>query len=95
MKYRMHDGIVYTQICNVHMLVATRSAWDQFPAVKEVSALQGCFCKGIEEGLDEEELVNAINLPKNISRDTVRMRYRMFVEKMTAEGYLIPEEKQC
>ena len=59
MKYRFHEGIVYTRICNVHVLVATRSVWDQFPSVREVSPLQGCFCQGIDEGMEEDELIDA------------------------------------
>ncbi|MDO4413695.1 MAG: hypothetical protein Q4C20_01315 [Erysipelotrichaceae bacterium] len=95
MKYKFHEGIVYTVICNVHMLVATRNVWDQFPAVKELSALQACFWRGISEGMDEEELMNAIHLPSKMNLDTVRQRYHLFVNKMVDEGYLIPEEQSC
>lgn len=95
MKYRLHDGIVYTKICNVHVLVATRSVWDLFPAVREVSPLQGCFCKGIEQGMDEDELIQAINLPATMDREAVRERYHIFARKMTEEGYLVPEEETC
>ena len=95
MKYRFREGIVYTRICNVHVLVATRSVWDQFPSVREVSPLQGCFCQGIDEGMEEDELIDAIRLPEKISRESVRNRYRSFVEKLKNEGYVVAEEETC
>lgn len=95
MKYKFHEGIVYTRICNVHLLVATRNVWDQFPSVKEVSALQGCFCQSIEEGMDEEEMMNAIRLPAKMDRETVRNRYRLFIKNLLDEGYLVSEEESC
>ncbi len=95
MKYKFHEGIVYTDICNIHMLVATRNVWDQFPAVRELSALQACFCRGILQGMDEDQLMNAIHFPEKMDLETVRKRYRLFVSKMADEGYLIPEELPC
>ena len=93
MKYRFQDGIVYTKIAKVHLLVATRKAWDRYPAIKEVNALQGTFCEGISRGMEEEEIVQAILLPERMSRDSVRKRLSMFIHKMLDERYIVPEEE--
>ena len=92
MKYRFHEGIVYTKVSNVHLLIATRSAWDQFPSIKQISALHGVFCKGIDMGMTDEEVINAIILPRKMTREKVRDSYYSFVKKMSEEGYLIPGE---
>lgn len=90
-KYRLHDGIVYTSVRNVYLLVATRSAWDQFPSVKTLSPLQGWFCAGIEKGLDTEEIIQLISKQRKIKEQAVRSRMDVFLNKMIQENYLIPE----
>lgn len=91
MKYKFTDGIVYTKICKVPILVATRKVWDKFPSAKRVSPLQGCFCQGIEANMDEDELINAIILPPKMKRETIKKKYDIFINKMIDEGYIVPE----
>ncbi len=92
MSYRFHDDIVYTRVCGISMLVALRGSWDRFPAVRQVSPLQGCFCEGISQGMEEDELVYAIHIPEKMSRETVRRLYRSFVAKMLDEGVILEED---
>ena len=91
MRYHFHDGIVYTKICNVSLLVATRKVWDKFPAVKEISPLQGALCKGIELGMNEEELLNYLIKLKKAKPEFIKKRYHIFLENMLKYGYLIAE----
>lgn len=91
MSYRFHDDIVYTRVCGISMLVALRGSWDRFPAVRQVSPLQGCFCEGIAQGMSEDELVQAIHIPEKMNRETVRKLYHSFVSKMEAEGVIHKE----
>ena len=93
MKYRFCEGIVYSKVGNVHLLVATRSVWDRFPSVKRLSPLQGCFCYGIQNEMSEEALIDYLILPPNLKKEAVRASYRRFIENMVKEGYLIEEEE--
>lgn len=92
MHYRFHKDIIFTKVCGVSILVTLRDAWDQFPAVKQLSPIQGCFCQGIEQNMREDELIDAIRLPENSNKEGLRKRYHAFIQKMVADGYLIPEE---
>ena len=93
MRYKLYDGIVYEKVSGVHLLIATRNAWDKFPAVKRLSPLQGCFCYGIEHGMQEDTLLGNLILPPRIDKTAVRKSYHRFVEKMVKEGYLIEEDE--
>lgn len=92
MIYKLYDGIVYEKVSGVHLLIATRNAWDRFPAVKRLSVLQGCFCYGIQNHMEEEALLDYLILPPKMNKETVRKAYQRFVENMVQEGYLIAEE---
>lgn len=91
MTYKLCDGIVYSKVSNVHMLIATRKVWDRFPAVRKLSPLQGCFCYGIQEQMSEDELMDFLILPPHMKKEAVRKAYHRFLETMTREGYLITE----
>lgn len=92
MRYRLHDGIVYTRISNVYLLIATRQAWDAFPSVKTLSPVEGWLCSGIASGMDTEEIVQNEELRKRLPESTIRKRLDNFINKMMKENYLIPEE---
>lgn len=92
MTYRLHEGIVYAKVSGVHLLVATRSAWELFPPVRQLSPLQGAFICGILKDLPEDDLLEWLIFPPKMKKAAVRQRYRKFVEMMDQEGYLIPEE---
>lgn len=89
MNYKFHEGIVYSKVSGVHLLIATRSVWDKFPAAKRLSALQGCFCYGIEHNMSEDELIDFLILPPRMTKDTVRKAYHRFIGNMVREGYLV------
>ncbi len=93
MDYRFQKDIVYTKVCGVSILVTLQDSWDIFPAVKQLSPIEGCFCQGIEQKMSEDELIEAIRLPKATNKDGIRKRYHRFLEEMTEQGYLIPEDE--
>ena len=95
MKYRLHDGIVYTSVSNVFLLVATRSVWDQFPSVKTLSPLQGWFCAGFDQGMDTEDIIRQITQVSTVKEEAVRSRLNAFIEKMTQEQYIVPEKNSA
>ena len=92
MKYKFQDGIVYLTVAGVHLLVATRKAWDHFSPVKEVFALQAAFCEGISRGMNEDEIVQAVNMHGS-SKDKLRERLSVFIKNMLEQGYIIPEDE--
>lgn len=91
MKYRIIDGIVYTKVCGIPLLIATRKAWDICPPVKELSPLKSVFWQSIEKGMDEEALMEVIILPPRLKKETVQKRYKQFLYDMEQAGYLIQE----
>ena len=91
MTYKLHEGIVYAKVSGIHLLIATRSVWDKFDSVKQLSPLQGCFCYGIVNGMSEDQLIDYLILPPNLKKDSVRNSYQRFIKKMINDGYLIEE----
>ncbi len=93
MIYKLYDGVVYTKVSGVHLLIATRKVWDKFPAVKRLSPLQGCFVYGVQKHMSEDALIDFLILPPRMSKETVRKAYHRFIDNMIREGYLIPEDE--
>ena len=87
MKYKVHEGIVYTTVCNVPLLIATRPVWDDFPGVKRLSPIQGYFFSSIISGLEENSIVDIINLP--IKKESLEKQYKAFLQDMIHKRYLV------
>ena len=92
MRYRLHEGIVYTRISNVYLLVATRKVWDQFSSVYTLSPVEGWLCSGLANGMDTEEIICNEDLRKKLPEPTIRKKLDQIIEKLIKENYLIPEE---
>lgn len=93
MRYKLHDGIVYARIKNVFLLIATRDAWDEFPAVKKLSPVYGWFCSGIANGLSVEEILANEKLNQKLPRKTIEKKLEQFIREMTDANYLVMEEE--
>lgn len=89
MKYRFHEDVVYTKVSGVPLLVTLRGSWDRFPAIRQLTPLQGCFCQGIIQKMDEDELVDAIRLSGN--KKKIHELYCSFTSNLLQEGSLVPE----
>ncbi|MBR6239241.1 MAG: hypothetical protein IKR03_00530 [Clostridia bacterium] len=90
MRYKLNDEVVYSKVCNVHLLITTRKAWDKLDPIKRLSPIQGCFCYGIERGMSDEEIISGLILPEGLSRDVIHKRFESFINSMTEKGYVIP-----
>lgn len=95
MRYRFHDGIVYTRISSVYLLVATRKAWDIFPAVKLLSPIFGWFASGIAAGMSIEEIKADEGLNRKLKKEAIDRKMKEFIDVLTKENYLIMEEESA
>lgn len=90
MRYKLNDEVVYSRICGIHLLIATRKAWETYDPIRRISPIQGCFCYGIEKGMSDEEIISGLILPEGLSRDIIRKRFESFINSMTEKGYVVP-----
>ena len=90
MHFITHKGIVLTKVSDIYLLVATREAWDDCPQIKLITPTQAAFWGFIENGLDEEEILDEI---EHIEKKELLLRiYNSFIKRMKESGYIIGEE---
>ena len=90
MHFITHKGIVLTKVSNVNLLVATRAAWVDCPYVELLSPIQAAFWGFIENGLDEEEILDKIEHSEK--KELLLRIYNSFIKRMKESGYIIGEE---
>ena len=90
MVYRLHEGIVFTDVCEIPLLIATRAVWEKFPAVKRLSPLQAYFCRGVLKNMEKSSLTD--NHRVNIRKEVLEKRYDAFLDEMIRSGYFVPED---
>ena len=92
MKYKIREGIVYTTVCDIPLLITTLRASEYCPPVMELSALKSTFWRSFERGLNEDEFMEILKMPPRMKEETVRVLYRRFFKEMTEKNYLILED---
>ena len=92
MTYKIHPGIVLLNICNTHMLVATRQFWEKFPRVHPLPPLWAAFWTLLEKGRTDQEVVSAFVRLFHMPEDTIKCRFEKMCQTLSEEGYLIPTE---
>ena len=90
MHFILHKGIVLTKVSDVNLLVATRDAWEDCPYVMLLSPTEASFWRFVENGLEEEEILDRI---EHSEKKTLLIKlYNLFIKKMKENGYIIGEE---
>ena len=94
MAYKIHPGIVLLNVCDTHMLVATRQFWEKFPRVRPLPPLWAACWTLMEKGRTDREVVNAFVRLFQMSEDDVNRRFAKMFSTLSQEGYLIPAEDE-
>ena len=92
MRYKLLEGVVPARAADEHLLVATRPAWEKCPYIKQLTPLEATFWHGLEQGMDDETIIQEMLKVNRIKESTLRRRLGEFLKTMEAEGYLTPEE---
>lgn len=94
MEYKVHPGIVLLNICDTHMLVATRQFWEEFPRVRPLPHLWSICWTLMEKGYTDRQAVGIFARLFRIPEDEVNRRFAKMFSTLSQEGYLIPAEDE-
>ena len=91
-KFRTRPGVVLTEICGEHMLVAARAIAEDCPFVTTVNEESAFLWEKLKGGADAEQLLQAVQDEFNVDDpDTLREAIRVFLQQMS-ELHLLTEE---
>lgn len=94
-RYRICTGVVLTSICEEYVLVAAFSLRKQVPAFAKLNESSAFLWKLLENGADEEELLQAVMKEYTIEDpDKARSAIDAFISQMVQIGYLLKEGEQ-
>ena len=92
MVYRTRPGIVLLNICDSHVLAATRAAWDDCPHLRPIPTLWSICWALMEQGKTSEEALRFQIEFFHLPEDKLRAKLAPMFEILSREGFLIPEE---
>ena len=94
MTYKARPGIVLVNVCDAHLLVATRSLWSEFPRVRPISRLWAACWTLMEKDNTDQDAVLVFRRLFSMSEEDVRKRFAKMFSTLAEEGYLIPAEDE-
>ncbi|MBR4659205.1 MAG: PqqD family protein [Clostridia bacterium] len=91
-KFRTRPGVVLTEICGEHMLVAARELAGDCPFVTTVNEESAFLWEKLKDGADAEQLLKAVQSEFNVDDpEALREAIRAFLKQMS-ELNLLTEE---
>ena len=93
MKYTVIPGVVLTEICDEHFLVATGSARGRVPYVKGLNETGAYFFSKIKFGMPTESIINDAAERYETTTQIIAPSFGSFLQALVNSGYLqeIPE----
>lgn len=88
MKYRIHPGVVLTEVCDEFMLLATAEARGIAAYAMGLNRTQAYFWSLLEQGLDSEEITAQAAEAYHISKEQVSPVLGNFLDAMERLHYL-------
>jgi|GEM_PF-2390068 len=92
MAYKIRPGFVLLNICDAHLLVATRPLWSEFPRVRPLPRLWAACWTLMEKGRTDREVVASFAKLFRKPEDEVDRRFEEMFSTLAQEGYLISSE---
>ena len=91
--YRCRKGGVLTEICNESLLVASKTAREYCPYVKQVNETAAVLWKAMTTGAAMEDLMDALQERYEIpDREGAMGQVGTFLKAMIENGYVLKEE---
>ena len=69
MSYHFRKDLVLENVAGAYIIVALRSAWDEYPFAIHVSSYTAHIWKSLEEGKEGEEVINSLITKFSISEE--------------------------
>lgn len=89
MKYIIREGVLLETVCGESMLVATYKARKYCPYIFELNEASVLIWKGIQAGLDDQEIAAKASVDFEVSEEAALEAVRTFEAHLKEHGYLI------
>ena len=94
MSYKLREDVVLEHVCGANILVALRSAWDEYPFAMQISDSSALLWEMISSGTDREEIESHLIEKLGISTDKARSYYDRFIRYCEKNNYFIRTEEK-
>lgn len=95
MAYKARPGFVLLNICDAHLLVATRPLWAEFPRIRPLPNAWAVCWTLMEKGKTDQDVINMFMRLFNAPEAAMHKRFDPIFSGLAEEGYLIPVEEDA
>jgi len=92
-EYKIRPGIVLASVCGENILVATRTARDYCPYIRQINSTAAYFWSLLEQGMDMETMEKTAASRYKVEREKIRPGLYQFLNSLVTYGYLYREER--
>lgn len=93
-RYKTRPGVVLTQICGEHVLVAAAALRDVCPFVTQINETSAFLWRQMTSGADLDSLMAALDKEYDIpDPSAARQAVEAFLRQMLELNYLLPVEQ--
>lgn len=93
-RYKTRPGVVLTEICGEHVLVAAAAIRNLCPYVTEINGTSAFLWRQMTSGTDLDGLMTALDKEYDIpDPSAARQAVEDFLRQMLELNYLLPEEQ--
>ena len=92
MACKTRPGIVLVNVCDAHLLVASRPLWSEFPRVRPIPRLWAVLWAAMENGKTDEDALLVLSRLFSLSSEDARKRFGKMLPALLEEGYLVSAE---
>lgn len=90
-QYRRRPGVVYTQICGEHVLIATGSARDACAAATRINAAAAAYWQALEQPRTLQTLGQAVKEKSGGELRPTPLHTLSFLTRFVSAGFLLAE----
>lgn len=95
MKYTVQPGLLLRDIAGMHIIIATGEAQEVCPPMKQFNDAGAFYWSLLEQGLDEEAILDACADHFQAEREDIRAGFHRFMEKLAANAYITVFDKEA
>lgn len=92
MKKQIRSGVVLTEVCGEHLLLATLDASRYCPYVYQINETAAFFWRLLEQQFTEEQIAEKVAEEYEVPVETAQRDVQQFIDTLLLQGYLLPEE---
>ena len=93
MTYKPRPGILFTKICNTHVLIPNREAQQACPKIIRLPLLWAATWEALAKNKPMEDIYHFHQILTRKPDEEIQQRVNGFLEQLCKQGFLIREEE--